>query len=328
MPAQGAPPIASSPPTPLAQTVASVPLPAPEVAPPSFSIVVPTCDRPRELAACLAALAALDYPVERYEVIVVDDGSRPPVVPIALPCRPGLRVTWLRQPNAGPASARNAGARAAAGDILAFTDDDCAPAPGWLHALAAAVTREPWGLHGGAVENALPDNACSAASHAIVDVLVPHLIDARSELRFVTSNNVAMTAERFRAIGGFDASFRTAEDRELCQRWLLAGQPVLRVAAAIVRHRHDLTLPAFWRQHFGYGRGACRFHRQRKARGLAPFRPDVALVARTFRRQFAEHPPSRAMRIAALLVVWQLANATGYLWQRVSGDRPRPSSRA
>ena len=88
------------------------------------SIVIPTYGRPDQLAACLDSLEALDYPRDRFEVIVVDDGSPQPLPPYG----GALRVTLVRQAHAGPAAARNTGAAASRGRWLAFTDDDCRPA--------------------------------------------------------------------------------------------------------------------------------------------------------------------------------------------------------
>lgn len=288
---------------------------------PAVSVVVPTCGRPRELARCLEALARQDYPRDRYEVVVVDDGSDPPVAPWTDPAGSGLRVRWLRQPNAGPAAARNAGARAAAGEILAFTDDDCVPAPGWIAALADALGRSPGALCGGDTVNALERNPYAAASQTIVEVALEHLHARGSDLRFFPSNNLALRADRFAAIGGFDASFRTAEDRELADRWLRAGGALVRVPAARVEHRHDLTLAGFWRQHYGYGRGALRYHRARSRRGAPPFVPDLVHYARVFGRPCATKPTHRAAVTVALLCVWQLANAAGYVRERWSEDR-------
>jgi GT2 family glycosyltransferase len=279
------------------------------------SVIVPTHNRPNEIAACVAALAALDYPDDRFEVIVVDDGSDPPVRPREAPGRPGLRIRWLRQANAGPSAARNLGARAATGAILVFTDDDCVPATGWLAALAAAVERHPEALHGGLVENGLRANPCSIASQVITDVVVPSLVERGSTLRFYTSNNIGMAAARFRDLGGFDESFRTAEDREFCHRWVMSGRPMATASSAVVEHRHRLTLKSFWRQHFGYGRGAYRYYRKRAHDGFATMRPDLAMYGRTFRRPFEVLPAAQALRVALLLVVWQLANAAGYAWQ-------------
>ena len=290
---------------------------------PTISVVVPTFGRHRELRACLDALGRLDYPRDRYEVVVVDDGSDPPVERSTGASSSGLRVRWLRQENAGPAAARNAGARVATGEILAFTDDDCMPAADWLSEIAAALAREPRGLCGGTTTNALARNACSEASQAIVDVALEYLHAGVSDLRFFPSNNLALRADGFAAIEGFDASFRTAEDRDLCDRWLRAGRPLVPVASAKVVHRHVLSLASFWRQHFGYGRGAYRLHRARSRRGASRFVPDLGYYAMVFRRRVAARRTGGVVAAVALMGVWQLANAAGFLWQGAVGDRRR-----
>ena len=295
---------------------------------PSISVVIPTFGRPRELHACLDAMAKLDYPRERYEIVVVDDGSDPPVGPSADAAASGLRMHWLRQENAGPAAARNAGARVATGEILAFTDDDCKPASDWLSAIVAALAREPRGLCGGTTTNALERNAFSEASHAIVDVALEHLHAGVDDLRFFPSNNLALRADGFAAIGGFDASFRTAEDRDLCDRWLRAGRPLVPAPAATVEHRHVLSLASFWRQHFGYGRGAYRLHRARSRRGAPQFVPDFACYAKVFRRPVAAKRPGAAVAAVALMCVWQIANVSGFLWQGAVGEHQRTPPRA
>ena len=99
---------------------------------PSFSIVIASYRRPGPLAACLQSLAQLDYPRDRFEAVVVDDGSQPSLAPVVEAARGPLEVRFLRQKNAGPATARNTGAAQARGRFLAFTDDDCAPSPDWL----------------------------------------------------------------------------------------------------------------------------------------------------------------------------------------------------
>lgn len=297
-------------------------------APPSISVVVPTFGRPQELRGCLEALAELDYPCERYEVVVVDDGSDPPVVPWAGAADAGLRMHWLRQANAGPAAARNAGARAATGEILAFTDDDCRPASDWLSAIAAALARDPEALCGGTTTNALEHSACSVASHAIVDVAIEHLHAGGDDLRFFPSNNLALRADAFASIGGFDAAFRTAEDRDLCDRWLRAGRPLVRAPLAKVEHRHVLSLAGFWRQQFSYGRGAYLLHRARSRRGAPRFVPDLGYYAKVFRRPVSAGRPGVAIGALALLCVWQLANVAGFVWQGAVGEHRHAPPRA
>src|SRR5205085_2187047 len=103
---------------------------------PFFSIIIPTYARLERLAICLGALARLEYPRDRFEVIVVDDGSDRSPESVISNFRDRFNIILLKQSHAGPATARNAGARKAKGDLLAFTDDDCEPASDWLRALA------------------------------------------------------------------------------------------------------------------------------------------------------------------------------------------------
>ena len=92
---------------------------------PFFSIVIPTYHRPQQLAACLQTLTHLDYPRDRFEVIVVDDGGEISLDGVLALFKEVLCITLLRQPHAGPAGARNVGAATAKGDFIAFTADDC-----------------------------------------------------------------------------------------------------------------------------------------------------------------------------------------------------------
>src|SRR5207244_12942311 len=89
------------------------------------------------------------------------------------------------------------------------------------------------------------------------------------QARFFTSNNLAVARDRFRAIGGFDASFgaAAAEDREFCDRWLAHGHRMIYAADAIVSHVHPLTFRTFCQHHFWYGRCAFWFRRVRVRRG-------------------------------------------------------------
>jgi len=282
---------------------------------PSVSVIVPTRRRPLALARCLAALAQLDHPAERLEVIVADDGGT--LGPFSPP--EGQRVRILRMAWRGPAAARNAAAAVAEGDVVAFTDDDCEPDRGWLRELLPAISAGVAG--GGHTTNRLPDNAYAATSQHVQDLVYAHFNCRPADARFIASNNLAVPRADFAAVGGFDGRrFRgAAEDRDFCDRWRASGGRLVYVPEAVVRHAHDLDLPGFWRQHFGYGRGAACFHAARAARGSGrlrddmPFHFDPAL----WRATFELRPRRRAARTAALLMVWQVANATGFACERV-----------
>lgn len=97
---------------------------------PHVTVIVCTRDRPSQLAACLEAVAHQDYP--RFDILVVDNGSAEPVHEI---CR-ARGAACIVEPVAGLTKARNLGARAARGEIVAYIDDDAIAEPGWLAALA------------------------------------------------------------------------------------------------------------------------------------------------------------------------------------------------
>lgn len=277
---------------------------------PKFSIVIPTYRRPERLAACLQSLASLDYPRDRFEVIVVDDGNDAPVEAPSAP----LELTVMTQPHAGPATARNSGAARARGDYVAFTDDDCMAEAGWLRGLAARFAEVPDHAIGGRTLNALPENLYSSATQILLDFL--HEWSVRSGSGpFFASNNLAVPTGLFRARGGFDTGFPLAagEDREFCHRWVRLGGRLTYAPDAVVRHGHHLTLGGYWRQHMNYGRGAFQFHRRRaRAEGGEGTGTSLSFYLRLVTYPLTRPTGTRRLSLTALLALAQIATATGY----------------
>jgi GT2 family glycosyltransferase len=290
---------------------------------PDISIIGPTRKRPEKLVTCLQALSGQTYPRNRFEVIVVDDGSDVPLASAISPFRASLHLRFIEQQRAGPAGARNNGARHAVGRLLAFTDDDCEPDAGWLGAFDTHSRQNPDCAIGGETLNALGTNVYSSASQLLVDYLYEYSaagmasedVDAQKGPPFFTSNNLAVPAALFHEVGGFDESFPLAagEDREFCDRWRERGYPLHRASDAVVRHTHSLSLPTFWRQHMNYGRGAFQLRKARASRGAAPLGLEpFAFYGRllTYPIRAPRHQP--ALRLMALLFVSQVANALGF----------------
>jgi GT2 family glycosyltransferase len=289
------------------------------------TVVIPTFNRPRQLEACLGALAASTYPAHRFEVVVVDDGGSADldsVIGARRAASPELGLRLERTGRGGPAAARNAGAALARGALLAFTDDDCLPEADWLDALVRCAAGRPNHLIGGQTSNQLTRNPFSAASQFLVSYLYEYSERQRANpgwVGFFTSNNMAVPADGFHRVGGFDTSFPLAagEDREFCDRWLASGLPTALAPDARVRHAHHLGPASFWRQHWNYGRGAFHFNRARARRGAGPLRPQpFAFYADLVRYPFRHGSGPRAALEAALLAASQGANALGYFCER------------
>ena len=232
--------------------------------------------------------------------------------------RERLQITLLSQPGAGPAAARNRGAAAAQGRFLAFTDDDCRPAPEWLDHLAACLKDAPDSIVGGRTVNALENNIFAAASQALISYLYDYFNRDPGRIWFLASNNFALAARTFRSVGGYDTSYprAAAEDRDLCDRLRAAGHSMLYARDAVVHHSHPLNLPAFWSQHFGYGRGARRYwrahrHRCGEAVRVEPPRFYSGMLAHALRQEDMPNAPA----VAALLLLSQAANVAGFLWE-------------
>jgi GT2 family glycosyltransferase len=268
----------------------------------SWSVIVPTHGRPEQLRRCLESLARVDWPAETFEVLVVDDGGV-----LAEDCveAVGPNARLIRQNHAGPAAARNRGAREATNERLAFVDDDCTVAPGWLAGFARALDEHPGAAAGGRVVNGLPGNLFSTAT----ETMIAYMYEA-SEERFVTSNNLAVPRTHFLELGGFDERFplAAAEDRDFSQRWLASGAEIVAADDAVVEHAHELSLRGFVRQHFAYGRGAY-IYRSRDASGRT--RGSLRFYRDLVTEPLRDKSP-RALQLSAALAVSQLATVAGF----------------
>jgi glycosyltransferase involved in cell wall biosynthesis len=105
---------------------------------PFVSVVVPVWNDAGRLTRCLGALEGQTYPGHLYEVVVVDNDSAEAVAGVV---ESHARARVVREARAGSYAARNAGVARARGEVIAFTDADCVPAPDWLERGVARLTR-------------------------------------------------------------------------------------------------------------------------------------------------------------------------------------------
>jgi GT2 family glycosyltransferase len=292
-----------------------------------FSIVIPTRNRPADLEACLATIAALDYPKDMFEVLVVDDGGGLNAAVIDR-ARAAMTVRLLTQSQRGPASARNFGVAAARGQYIAFTDDDCAVDRGWLRELERAFESHPDAMIGGGTLSARRSSIFAVASQNIIDFLYDYYESTPNRFRYFASNNVACRRDALVAIGGFDESFRlaAAEDRDLCERWNESGRPFHLERSAMVTHHINSSLARYVKQHFRYGRGGNRLRLARQRRGAtAPHEP-AGFFARLVTFAIRREKSPRGLALTALAATSQVAYGAGYYAERLL-ERFRPRLR-
>ncbi len=210
-------------------------------------MVVPACNAAPTLEACLAALQHQTHSLD--EIIVVDDGSNDTTAQIAE--RAGARV--LRQPNQGPAAARNRGIQNASGEILLFTDADCEPSPDWVERMSAAFAdREIIAVKG--------------SYRTRQRQLIARLIQLEYEFRyermerfdridFVDSHSAGYRRAVLLQSGGFDTGFSTpsAEDIDLSFRLAQRGYCMIFQRDAWVWHQHPSSLRRYLRRKAQYG---------------------------------------------------------------------------
>jgi len=214
-----------------------------------ISVIVPAYNAETTLGDCLAALQEQSLSRDRYEIIVVDDGSTDRTAQVAR--RYDARL--IRQPNAGPAAARNQGAQAARGEILLFTDADCEPAPGWIERMLAPFHDPEVAGAKGAYRTRQRELAARFVQLEYEDKYAR--MSHQDCIDFVDTYSAAYRRDVFLANGGFDALFPTAsvEDQEFSFRLARKGYRLVFVPQAIVYHRHDTTPGEYWQRKFGIG---------------------------------------------------------------------------
>jgi GT2 family glycosyltransferase len=224
--------------------------PPPTLNSPSFSVIVCTRNGRDRIGACLKAIRKMDG--GGFETIVVDDGSTDDSADFVEQDFPWARL--LRLDPCGLSHARNIGAAAAQGEVLAFTDDDCEPDREWLARLRRTFQKGEFAAAGGpnlppkprTWEEAVVCAAPGAPSHVMLD---------DEEAEHLPGCNLAVTRAAFDAIDGFDPQFQTAgDDVDFCWRLRDAGFRLGFVPGAFVWHWRRTSVSKFLGQQLGYGR--------------------------------------------------------------------------
>ncbi|MBN1658858.1 MAG: glycosyltransferase [Anaerolineae bacterium] len=242
---------------------------------PDISIVIPAYCAAGTIDSCLQALATQSVPRRRYEILVVDDGSTDGTVERV---RAWPDVQLLMQAHGGPAAARNLGVAQAQGEVVLFTDADCAPAEDWIERMTAPFHLEP--------DRSRSTGPVAASNHRVVGSkgvyltrqreLVARFVQleyedkyermARQEtIDFIDTYSAAYRRDTLLENGGFDIAFPEAsvEDQEFSFRLARKGYRMVFVPEARVYHwGHARNLAEYWQKKFKIGYWKVLVHRR------------------------------------------------------------------
>ena len=282
----------------------------------AVSVVIATRDRPALLQAALGAVGRSLRPGD--ELIVVDSASHPSEAAAVAGVAAVAGARLVRCDRPGTSRARNAGARAASADIVAFTDDDCLPEPDWLEAVAAVFERHPGlGFVTGAVVPGHRANSTAptgvtlstmtgGASRAFGPEEDPDLLGHGANMAWDRAALVRM--------GGFDETFgpgaplRAAEDHEAFWRALRTGLAGRHEPNAAVVHSQWRGTWGQMRSYYGYGVGSAGLFvkRGRTEAGLPTvggylWTSGVAPIGRTLSKGYERGAAAEAAKLAGMV---------------------------
>ena len=273
------------------------------------SVVVCTRDRSESLPACLDRIAAVTY--RPVEFVIVDnapsDDSTKAVVERYAAADD--RFCYVREPRPGLSRARNAGLVTARGRYLAYTDDDVAVDPQWVHGLVRGFQRRAdvacaTGLVCTAAISNRPEAYFDARLASWSTRCRPQFFDLSMGDRygalypfsagiFGTGASFAFDRERLLGVGGFDEALgagtltRGGEDLDIFVRILLGGGAIAYEPAAVVWHHHRATEESLLKQMYGYGTGLTAYLTK-------------LLLDRSMRSQLLRRAPHGLLKIAQI----------------------------
>ncbi len=249
---------------------------------PLVTVIVPVKDREDELGGCLESLFSQEYPQDRLEVIVVDDGSQDASAGVArsFPCR-----LFSLEKSRGQSFCRNLGAREGRGEILAFLDSDCIAGRNWLQEIVPFFQWEQVGAVGGRVDGYFDESSLDHYEKAFSSLSMGKYMfygGNDESLVYAPTCNLLVRKTAYVETGGIREDMRVGEDVDFCWRMRSRGHALLYVPFGSVRHKHRNGLFAMLKRRAEYGtsEGALyRLHPRKKKVFPVPVACAIAFAA-------------------------------------------------
>jgi cellulose synthase/poly-beta-1,6-N-acetylglucosamine synthase-like glycosyltransferase len=244
---------------------------------PMVSVVIPLLNAKGDIPGCIGALRRQSYPTERFEIIVVDNGSTDG----SEQALDEAGVRWIKYQERGRAKALNAGLAAAKGDIICTTDISCQPEPQWITQVVESFRDPTVGCVAGEIRLLRGRDSAVIRFQERTNYMSPMLALRRNRLPFLPfadGANASFRRKVFDEIGGFEEAFYKGADVEICYRiFMLTRYKILFNHRAVVWEPGEPNLRALLKQRYRIGLGTPLMHL--KYPGL-----------------YAQHAPKRSVR--------------------------------
>lgn len=291
-----------------------------------LSVIIPTRDRGDVLRQSLAALQRQTLDADRWELLVIDDGSENGGTFDVVSALSGVRAECLRQEASGASVARNLAIARARGRVLVFLDDDAFVGPNFL--------REHLGLHVGA-------RSVLVAGGIIQTREIPQVIDESPGLRAyhrhpMPGGNSSAPASAVRAVGGFDPWFSSYgwQDQELAHRLLRHGLKRRFAWHAPIYHykppTYDRDLRAQLARELDRGRMGARFYHKHRSLAVGittktwgPLRFAIAAASKSTGTEALREPLQRGELEGGEIAPWRAALLRARTESVAGGDELR-----
>lgn len=224
-----------------------------------YSVIVPSFDRRDEIRELIESFIMLQFPADRFELIIADDGSTDGTKELVNEYVGKVKFTlnFYTQKNQGPGAARNMGMEKAQGDFFIFIDSDCTVSPMWLSEIDRSLDAENADAFGA------PDSfredfppLLKAINYSMTSFLTTGGIRGHNKKKlgkfYPRSFNMGLSRETYKRVGGF-GSLRHGQDIEYSHRIIRSGTKVISIPEAVVFHKRRTSVKKFFKQVFNWG---------------------------------------------------------------------------